>query len=72
MYNWLTAFTLKQTYEKVAELKKAGKSNFDAKNQSQSYNAVTLSVVYGEVIFFVKFLWQYSKNINKYGHKRMK
>ncbi|XP_048479406.1 peroxisomal acyl-coenzyme A oxidase 3 [Plutella xylostella] len=48
MYNWLTAFTLKQTYEKVAELKKAGKSNFDAKNQSQSYNAVTLSVVYGE------------------------
>lgn len=66
MYNWLTAYTLKQTYEKVAELKKAGKSNFDAKNESQSYNAVTLSVVYGEVIILSN---TYCENIVKYYNK---
>ncbi|CAH0722042.1 unnamed protein product, partial [Brenthis ino] len=48
MYKWLTAFVLKMTYEKVNKLKQEGKNNWEAKNDSQSYNAVTLSVVYGE------------------------
>ncbi|CAH0722041.1 unnamed protein product, partial [Brenthis ino] len=48
MYKWLTAFVLKMTYEKVNKLKREGKNNWEAKNDSQSYNAVTLSVVYGE------------------------
>ncbi|XP_013194627.2 peroxisomal acyl-coenzyme A oxidase 3 [Amyelois transitella] len=48
MYKWLTAYVLKMTAEKVDKLKNAGKNNFEAKNDSQSYNAVTLSVVYGE------------------------
>ncbi|KAH9629240.1 hypothetical protein HF086_008322 [Spodoptera exigua] len=41
-------FMLKMTAEKVALLKSKGKDNFSAKNESQSYNAVTLSMVYGE------------------------
>ncbi|CAB3239289.1 unnamed protein product [Arctia plantaginis] len=48
MYKWLTAYVLKMTAEKVDKLKSEGKSNFWAKNDSQSFNAVTLSVVYGE------------------------
>ncbi|XP_059045265.1 peroxisomal acyl-coenzyme A oxidase 3 [Achroia grisella] len=48
MYKWLTAYTLKMTYEKVSKLKEEGRDNFQAKNDSQAYNAVTLSVVYGE------------------------
>ncbi|XP_026329439.1 peroxisomal acyl-coenzyme A oxidase 3-like isoform X2 [Hyposmocoma kahamanoa] len=48
MYKWLTAYMLKMTFEKVSKLKNQGKSNFEAKNESQSFNAVTLSVVYGE------------------------
>ncbi|CAG5051017.1 unnamed protein product [Parnassius apollo] len=48
IYKWLTAYTLKTTYEKVNKLKNEGRDNFQAKNESQSYNAVTLSVVYGE------------------------
>ncbi|XP_053625433.1 peroxisomal acyl-coenzyme A oxidase 3-like [Plodia interpunctella] len=48
MYKWLTAYVLKVTAEKVDSLKSSGKDNFEAKNDSQSYNAVTLSVVYGE------------------------
>ncbi|KAL4707432.1 hypothetical protein ACJJTC_008617, partial [Scirpophaga incertulas] len=47
-YKWLTAFMLKTTYEKFIKLKNSGRSDFDAKNESQSYNAVTLAVVYGE------------------------
>ncbi|XP_049867452.1 peroxisomal acyl-coenzyme A oxidase 3 [Pectinophora gossypiella] len=48
MYKWLTAYMLKMTHEKVSTLKSSGKDNFSAKNDSQSFNAVTLSVVYGE------------------------
>lgn len=48
MYKWLTAYILKVTYEKVNKLKQEGKSNWQAKNDSQSYNAVMLSVIYGE------------------------
>lgn len=55
MYKWLTAYVLKMTAEKVAKLKSEGKNNFEAKNDSQSYNAVTLSVVYGEVSSLVVY-----------------
>ncbi|CAG4913326.1 unnamed protein product [Colias eurytheme] len=48
MYKWLTAYTLKMTYDKVQKLKQEGKNNVQAKNESQSYNAVALSCVYGE------------------------
>ncbi|KPJ20956.1 Peroxisomal acyl-coenzyme A oxidase 3 [Papilio machaon] len=48
MYKWLTAYTLKTAYEKVESLKAAGRDNFQAKNESQPYNATTLSIVYGE------------------------
>ncbi|XP_047528094.1 peroxisomal acyl-coenzyme A oxidase 3-like isoform X1 [Vanessa atalanta] len=48
MYKWLTAYVLKMTYEKVSKLKSEGKDNLQAKNESQSYNAVSLSVIYGE------------------------
>ncbi|CAH0406267.1 unnamed protein product [Chilo suppressalis] len=47
-YKWLTAYVLKTTYDKFNELKSSGKDDFQAKNDSQSYNAVTLSIVYGE------------------------
>ncbi|XP_073943629.1 acyl-CoA oxidase 3 [Choristoneura fumiferana] len=48
MYKWLTAYMVKITADKVAQLKSQGKDSYEAKNDSQSYNAVTLSVVYGE------------------------
>ncbi|XP_045782603.1 peroxisomal acyl-coenzyme A oxidase 3 [Maniola jurtina] len=48
MYKWLTAYMLQTTYEKVSKLKREGADNLTAKNDSQSYNAVTLSVIYGE------------------------
>ncbi|KAI5641641.1 acyl-CoA oxidase domain-containing protein [Phthorimaea operculella] len=48
MYKWLTAYMLKMTHDKVMQLRGSGKTNLEAKNESQSFNAVTLSVVYGE------------------------
>ncbi|GBP17201.1 Peroxisomal acyl-coenzyme A oxidase 3 [Eumeta japonica] len=47
-YKWLTAYILKMTYEKVTRLKAEGKDNFQAKNDSQSYNAVSLAIIYAE------------------------
>lgn len=47
-YKWLTAFVLKTTAEKFSQLKGSGKADFHARNDSQAYNAVTLSIVYGE------------------------
>ncbi|KAJ0180785.1 hypothetical protein K1T71_004189 [Dendrolimus kikuchii] len=47
-YKWLTTYILKMTCDKVNKLKAEGKDGFQAKNDSQSYNAVTLSIVYGE------------------------
>lgn len=54
-YNWLTAYILKVTHDKVVQLKKCGKDNFEAKNESQSFNAVSLSVIYGENFIFNHF-----------------
>ncbi|XP_063359163.1 peroxisomal acyl-coenzyme A oxidase 3 [Cydia amplana] len=48
MYEWLTTYMLKLTAEKVSRLESQGKSSYRVRNDSQSYTAVTLSVVYGE------------------------
>ncbi|KOB77076.1 Peroxisomal acyl-CoA oxidase 3 [Operophtera brumata] len=39
----------RMTAEKVSRLRAEGRDTFQAKNDSQSYNAVTLSIVYAEV-----------------------
>lgn len=55
MLNWLVAYMLERTVEKLDALKKAGENQFDMKNNSQTFHAVTLSLVYGERIIFVSF-----------------
>ncbi|KOB62234.1 Peroxisomal acyl-CoA oxidase 3 [Operophtera brumata] len=50
MYKWLSASVLKMTAEKVWRLRAEGRYTFQAKNDSQSYNAITLSVVYARYI----------------------
>uniref|UniRef100_A0A2M4BF32 Acyl-coenzyme A oxidase n=1 Tax=Anopheles marajoara TaxID=58244 RepID=A0A2M4BF32_9DIPT len=46
--DWLVVYLLEETYQKVTELKQRGKSSFEARNDSQSYYARTLSIAYGE------------------------
>ncbi|XP_033230589.1 peroxisomal acyl-coenzyme A oxidase 3-like [Belonocnema kinseyi] len=48
MFKWLNCYYLKKTYDKVHNLKKKGNSSFEVKNNSQTYFAHTLSLVYAE------------------------
>lgn len=47
-FKWLTCYYLKNTYEKVQRLKNNGNGNFEARNDSQTYFARTLTLVYAE------------------------
>lgn len=48
-FKWLVCYYLKKTYQHVNDLKSNGMSDFDIKNNSQTFLARTLSLVYGEV-----------------------
>ncbi|XP_033230396.1 peroxisomal acyl-coenzyme A oxidase 3-like isoform X2 [Belonocnema kinseyi] len=47
-FKWLTCYYLKKTYERVHRLKQNGNGNFEARNDSQTYFARTLTLVYAE------------------------
>lgn len=53
--NWLTAYQLEKTAEKLDILRAAGESQFAMKNNSQTFHAMTLSMIYGERFIFVSF-----------------
>lgn len=53
--NWLTAYQLEKTSAKLNALQSDGQSPFDMKNNSQTYHAMTLSMLYGERTIFASF-----------------
>ncbi|XP_072751656.1 peroxisomal acyl-coenzyme A oxidase 3-like isoform X2 [Anoplolepis gracilipes] len=58
-FKWLVCYYLKKTYQYVNDLKSNGISDFDAKNNSQTFLARTLSLVYGEhalMLYFIRCL----------------
>ncbi|XP_077258489.1 peroxisomal acyl-coenzyme A oxidase 3 isoform X1 [Temnothorax americanus] len=58
-FKWLICHYLKKTHRCMKELKSSGMSDFDVKNNSQTFLARTLSLVYAEhavMLYFVKFL----------------
>lgn len=73
--NWLCAWLISRTVQRMETLKAQGKSSFDIRNDLQVFNASSLSVAYGEVrralviylilctyiiIIFISFLLQRS------------
>uniref|UniRef100_A0A182RJB7 Acyl-coenzyme A oxidase n=1 Tax=Anopheles funestus TaxID=62324 RepID=A0A182RJB7_ANOFN len=57
--DWLVAYLLEESYQKMSMLKEQGKSSFEARNDVQSFFARTLSIAYGErmlLYVFGKFL----------------
>ncbi|XP_053664148.1 peroxisomal acyl-coenzyme A oxidase 3 [Anopheles marshallii] len=57
--DWLVAYLLEESYQKMSTLKQQGKSSFEARNDVQSFFARTLSIAYGErmlLYVFGKFL----------------
>ncbi|KAL0099821.1 hypothetical protein PUN28_019911 [Cardiocondyla obscurior] len=58
-FKWLVCYYLKKTHQRVKELKLSGMSDFDTKNNSQTFLARTLSLVYAEhavMLYFIKCL----------------
>ncbi|XP_055681517.1 peroxisomal acyl-coenzyme A oxidase 3 isoform X2 [Lutzomyia longipalpis] len=53
--NWLCAWQLEKTAKRVESLQKEMKSPFEVRNDSQSFNATTLSIVYGQRMIFFTF-----------------
>uniref|UniRef100_A0A182NTI7 Acyl-coenzyme A oxidase n=1 Tax=Anopheles dirus TaxID=7168 RepID=A0A182NTI7_9DIPT len=57
--DWLVAYLLEESFQKMSALKQQGKSSFEARNDVQSFFARTLSITYGERMLldvFAKFL----------------
>ncbi|XP_033231258.1 peroxisomal acyl-coenzyme A oxidase 3 [Belonocnema kinseyi] len=55
-YKWLICYYLKKTYERVDNLRKNGGTNFTVRNDSQSYFAKTLSLIYAEHAVVQRFI----------------
>ena len=74
MFKWLNCYYLKKTYEHVKNLRKNGSSSFEVRNNSQTYLARTLSLVYAEVgrIFYNNFLNHYLRIVEKIKFKYIK
>lgn len=53
--NWLCAYQLEKTAARVETLKSQGQSAFDIRNDSQTFHASTLSLIYGERTIYVTF-----------------
>lgn len=56
IYDWLVLYLLEKSYNKLLELSKTKKDEFDIKNDIQVYHARPLSLVYAEVNIFKHFL----------------
>ncbi|XP_059618292.1 peroxisomal acyl-coenzyme A oxidase 3 isoform X2 [Phlebotomus argentipes] len=53
--DWLCAWQLEKTAKRVESLQREKKSPFEIRNDSQSLNATTLSIVYGQRMVFYSF-----------------
>lgn len=58
--NWLGVYVLEQTFNRVEILKAKNQSNFDVRNNSQLFNAATLSKVYADRMIFNTFFQKVS------------
>ncbi|XP_070508448.1 peroxisomal acyl-coenzyme A oxidase 3-like [Chironomus tepperi] len=55
-FNWICAYLLEKTFNRVKTLQQSGQSNFDVRNNSQTFHANTLAVAYGQRQVIVAFL----------------
>lgn len=56
MLNCICAFQLEKTGRRVESLAASKRTPFEIRNESQSLNATTLSIVYGERMVYVAFI----------------
>lgn len=53
--NWLCVYQLEKTADRLEVLRAANKSPFEMRNDSQTFNAAPLSILYAERTIFVTF-----------------
>ncbi|GAB0095269.1 Acyl-coenzyme A oxidase [Sergentomyia squamirostris] len=54
-FDWLCAWQLEKTAKRVEKLQTEKKTPFEIRNDTQSFNATTLSIIYGQRIIFFTF-----------------
>lgn len=66
--NWIVSFQLDILVNRVEKLSKCGKTAFEVRNDSQVFNAITLSVVYAQRTIFYVF-YQFVNNLTESAEK---
>ncbi|XP_039308037.1 peroxisomal acyl-coenzyme A oxidase 3-like [Solenopsis invicta] len=56
VFKWLVCYYLNKTYRRMMELKSSGMSDFDVRNNIQTFLARTLSLVYAEHVLMLYFI----------------
>ncbi|KAL7012582.1 hypothetical protein ACKWTF_014940 [Chironomus riparius] len=59
--NWICAYMLEKTFNRVKSLQQSGQSSFDVRNNSQTFHANTLAVAYGQRQVVAAFLEEIQK-----------
>ncbi|GAB0095270.1 Acyl-coenzyme A oxidase [Sergentomyia squamirostris] len=54
-FDWLCAWQLEKTAKRVEKLQSEKKTPFEIRNDTQSFNATTLSIIYGQRMIFFTF-----------------
>ncbi|XP_014236981.1 peroxisomal acyl-coenzyme A oxidase 3-like isoform X1 [Trichogramma pretiosum] len=68
---WITCYYMQKTHELVSSFKQSGYSDFEARNDSQLFNARTLTLVYGEHALTQQFIKNNSNPVFTSDEKRI-
>ncbi|XP_070504426.1 peroxisomal acyl-coenzyme A oxidase 3-like [Chironomus tepperi] len=60
-FNWICAYLLEKTFKRVQSLQQSGQSNFDVRNNTQTFHANNLAIAYGQRQAIAAFLAEIQK-----------
>lgn len=61
IFNWICAYLLEKTFNRVKSLQQSGQSSFDVRNNSQTFHANSLAIAYGQRQVIAAFLSEIQK-----------
>jgi acyl-CoA oxidase len=60
-FDWICAYLLEKTFNRVKSLQQSGQSSFDVRNNSQTFHANALAIAYGQRQVIAAFLAEIQK-----------
>lgn len=60
-FNWICAYLIEKTFNRVKSLQQSGQSSFDVRNNSQTFHANNLAIAYGQRQVIAVFLAEIQK-----------